>query len=283
MVHNPIPFTDFGGQGQTLHFLHANGYPPACYFPLVKSLKANFHIIAMHQRPLWNEGTPEDVKDWKPLTLDFLRFLTKEATNPIIAVGHSVGGIVVLRAALLEPHRFRAIVLIDPVLFPPITIILWNLVRLLGLSWMLHPMIPAAVKRRRRFDNLDLVYRGYRSRNIFRNFSDENLRTYIRGITQPANDGDYELVYSPEWEAQIYHTGVWRDLEIWRRLKHLQPPALFIRGAETDTFSRKSAVRVKRNIPDARVEIIPHSGHLVPLERPEEVADLITSFSKELA
>jgi pimeloyl-ACP methyl ester carboxylesterase len=217
------------------------------------------------------------------LAKDYLRFISENETDKVIAVGHSVGAINILRAAFLEPNKFRAIVLIEPVLFPPTFILLWNLVRLTGLGRTLHPMIPAALKRRRKFDNLEMVFRGYRGRKIFRNFSDESLNAYIRGITRPSPDHGYELIYSPEWEAHIYHTGVWRDLEIWRGLKKLKVPSLFIQGADTDTFKDKSARRVNKITPGVRVEKIYNAGHLVPLERPGEVANLILSFSKELS
>ena len=36
----------------------------------------------------------------------------------MIGMGHSIGAIVTLRAALREPTLFRALVLIDPVLLP---------------------------------------------------------------------------------------------------------------------------------------------------------------------
>jgi pimeloyl-ACP methyl ester carboxylesterase len=283
MTHPPIPFTDFGGQGSPLYFVHANGYPPACYTPLTELLKRDFQILGMHLRPLWPQESPEGIHDWRPLADDFLQFLSDHGTAPVIAVGHSVGSIVALRAALLEPHRFRALVLIDPVLFPPYMILVWNLVRALGLGWKLHPMIPSAQGRRREFDNLNLVFRGYRRRNVFRNFSDEGLRAYIEGITRPRATGGYEMVYSPEWEARIYYTGVSRDLELWRGLKTLQVRALFIRGAESNTFWRNASARVKRINPGIRIQTIKNAGHLVPMERPAEVASLIMSFSKELA
>ena len=73
----------------------------------------------MVQRPLWPDSRPEDIEDWRPLTDDFLHFLDAHQTAPIACVGHSMGGIALLRAALREPERFKAIVLLDPVLFPP--------------------------------------------------------------------------------------------------------------------------------------------------------------------
>ena len=33
-----IPSIDFGGNGEELVFLHANGYPPECYRPLLTRL-----------------------------------------------------------------------------------------------------------------------------------------------------------------------------------------------------------------------------------------------------
>ncbi len=154
-IPSVIPYTDFDGQGPELFFLHANGYPPACYTPLFARLRSGFHITGMHLRPLWQAEQPGNLEDWRLLSSDFIQFITERGSPPLIAVGHSVGGMVALRAALLEPRLFRAMVLIDPVLFPPAIIRLWNLVRALGLGWKLHPMIAGAQNRRREFKDLD--------------------------------------------------------------------------------------------------------------------------------
>ena len=269
---------DLGGNGPPLHFLHANGYPPACYKSLLELLKRDFHVFGMLLRPLWPDSNPGDIKDWNPFSDDLLRFLSSHETAPVIGVGHSIGAIVTLRAALREPGKFRALVLIDPVLFPPRRLISWNFIRAMGLGHRLHPMIAGSLKRRRTFDDLDTVFRGYRNREIFRYMSDENLRIYIEGITRPTN-GRYELVFSPEWETRIYFTGL-RDFDLWRDLPKLQVPTLFIRGAETDTFWEEAAKLVKRKQPRAKMETLERSTHLLPLERPKEVFDIIHSFLK---
>jgi pimeloyl-ACP methyl ester carboxylesterase len=282
MSKTSIPFTDFGGTGAPLHFLHANGYPPACYDPLFRLLQPHFQVFGMHLRPLWPESAPEGLRDWHPLADDLLRFLSDREAGPVMGVGHSIGGIVTLRAALREPHRFGALVLIDPVLFPPYFIIFWNLMRATGLGWKVHPKISGALNRRRRFDNLDIVFRGYRRRDVFRNFSDESLRAYIAGMTRPHADGGYELIQSPEWEALIYYTGIWRDLDLWRGLKTLSVPTLIIRGARSDTFWAKTADRVQRANPKVRTEAVEDAGHLVPLEFPEQVSRIIMDFTNRI-
>ena len=274
-----IPHFELNNADQPLHFLHANGYPPNCYKPLLDLLQTNYHLFGILLRPLWEDSKPEEVNDWHIFSDDLLRFLSEYNTDPVIGVGHSIGATVTLRAALHDPGKFRALVLIEPVLFPAGRMISWNFVRAIGLGNRLHPKIPAALKRRKYFDDLDLVFRGYRSRNVFRYMSDENLQAYIEGMTRPSANGSYELQFSPEWEARIYFTGL-RDFDIWRDLPKLKVPTLFIRGAETDTFWEQAANLVKRKQPKARVETLEKSTHLIPLERPKEVFESIQSFLK---
>lgn len=275
-----ISYFDYSGTGIPLHFLHANGYPPECYKPLLDLLQTQYHVFGMTLRPLWENARAEDLQDWKPLSDDLLRFLTARQLDPVIGVGHSVGGIVTLRAALLEPDKFRALILLDPVLFVPSFIALWNFIRAIGLGNKLHPKIQGALKRRRDFDNLDLVFRGYRSRDVFKYVSDENLRAYIAGIAKQTPEGKYTLRYSPEWEAQIYLTGV-RDFDLWRNLPKLKIPTLIIRGAETDTFRKDTAKLVVQKNPQIHIHTLAKTSHILPLEKPQEVFESINKFIKE--
>lgn len=231
-------------------------------------------------RPLWKDSKPRKIQTWKPFSDDLLQFLASTVREPVVGVGHSIGAMVTLRAALRDPGRFLALVLIDPVLFVPQFILKWGLVRMLGLGDLLHPLIPGTKKRRRRFDDLDKAFVGYRTRHVFRYMSNENLRIFIEGITQPSPDGGYDLVYSPEWEAQIYRTGM-HDFDIWRGLPRLEIPTLFIRGAETDTFLEVAARLVQMKQPKARVETLEKSTHILPLERPREVFEIMQSFLNE--
>lgn len=272
-----IPNFDYGGEGAPLHFIHANGYPPECYKPLLDLLQTQYHVFGMKLRPLWPDAKIEDINDWHPLTDDLLRFLTSGGHAPVIGVGHSIGGIVTLRAALRDPSKFRALILLDPVLFMPSFLIGWNIIRAIGLGQKLHPLIAASRRRRRTFNDLESVFRGYRNRSIFKYMSDENLRQYINGIVKTKPDGGYELIYSPEWESHIYLTGL-RDFDLWRGLPKLEVPTLIIRGAETDTFLEKNANLVKKKNQKIQIVTLEKSTHLLPLERPQEVSAIVKDF-----
>ncbi|MCB0103370.1 MAG: alpha/beta hydrolase [Anaerolineales bacterium] len=268
---------DLGGNGTPLHFLHANGYPPECYQPLFEHLQTQYHVFGMKLRPLWDDTKPEEIKDWHPLSDDLLRFLSDRETAPVIGIGHSIGAVVTLRAALRNPGKFRALVLIDPVLFVPSFMINWHIIRVLGLGERLHPLIQGAKKRRRTFNDLETIFRGYRSRKVFQYMNDENLKIYIAGITKEKTDGGYELVYSPEWEAQIYRTGM-HDFDIMRDLPKLEVPTLIICGAETDTFLESMARLVKKKNSKIQIHTLERSTHLLPLEYPQEIATITKSF-----
>ena len=280
---SPIPYFDLGGNGQPLHFLHANGFPPDCYKPLFELLKTEYHVFGMLLRALWGNARMEDVNDWVPFSSDLLQFLGADnvwnqgKTEPVIGIGHSVGAVTTLRAALRDPGKFRALILLDPVLFIPKHMVAWKIQRARDPN--ANPLIQGALRRRREFKDLESVFNAYRERENFRYMTDENLRIYIAGITKPSATGGYELVFSPDWEAHVYFTSL-QDFDIWNSLMHLNVPTLFIRGAETDTFLEEAATLVKQKQPKVRVEALEKSTHLLPLERPQQVFDIIQSFLK---
>src|SRR5574342_103278 len=77
-----IPSVEYGGVGETVYFLHANGYPPDCYRPLLVRLAERYRVRAMLQRPLWASSDPQEIEDWIPLSDDLLRFLDQDHAVP---------------------------------------------------------------------------------------------------------------------------------------------------------------------------------------------------------
>ncbi len=275
---NGIPFLGNGDAGALVVFLHANGFPPACYEPLLERLAQHYQVEAMLQRPLWTEARPEALSDWHLLSRDLLKFLDGQGSQRVIAVGHSMGAIAALRAALWAPERFSALVLLEPVLLPRHLLLEWTVVRGLGLGNRVHPLIPGAMRRQRTFEDLGAAFQRYRSRPVFRYFSDHALRAYIAGMTQPAPEGLFRLAYSPEWEARIYFSGGWNDWDLWQGISRLSVPTLMVRGAESDTLRESVTREVKRRNRQVRIAVLEGATHLLPLERPEATVELIGEF-----
>ena len=273
-----IPYIDFGGSGPALHFAHANGYPPQAYTPFIETLTPRYHASAMLSRPLWPDCPPNGLRDWSPLADDLLQFLEERGEKSVIGVGHSLGGVVTLMAALRRPELFRALVLIDPVLLPYSILFPWTLFYMLGVADRLHPLVPGALRRRRVFESVDTMYTHYRRKPIFSRIDDRGLRAYVEALARPRPDGQVELAYSPEWEAKIYMTGPVYEWKLWPQLKALRPPLLIVRGEQTDTFFPAAARMVKQRLPQTVIHTVPGTGHLLPMEKPEEVGAVIHEF-----
>ncbi len=274
-----LPHDDFDGEGQPLHFAHANGFPPRAYRPLLEILAGRQRVQAMHLRPLWPDADPRQLPSWSPLSDDLLQFLeTTEPEEPWIGIGHSLGAVVTLRAALRQPARFRALILVDPVLtWPWFRLAAWMLLRS-GAGPRVHRLARGALRRRTVFPDLETMFSNYRRKAVFRKMSDSALRTYVEAVSRQNADGRVHLIYPPEWEARIYLTAYIADGDIWDSIQLLKIPLLIVRGEHSDTFARPVATALTTRAVAARSVEVPDSTHLLPLERPVELAHQIQVF-----
>ncbi len=275
-----IPVVNFSGSGLPLHFTHANGYTPAAYTPLIETLTPRYRVFSMLLRPLWPEHAqgPNGVKDWSPLADDLITFLDQLGEKNVIGVGHSIGGVITLLAALRRPELFRAVVMIDPVLFPPGFLLAWTVIDKLGLTRHIHPLIATTLRRQRVFESTDAMYDSYRRKAVFSRIDDRNLRTCVEALVRPRSDGQVELIYSPEWEARLYLVGPQVDWQLWKELHTLRPPALIVRGGDVEPGWPDGMGAVKQRLPHAAIHSVAGAGHLVPLEKPGEVGAVTRDF-----
>jgi pimeloyl-ACP methyl ester carboxylesterase len=267
---------DFGGTGPLLHFANANGYPPAAYTPLFAALTPRYHVIAMRSRPLVPGANPAALRDWSVLADELIAFLDGQGARGGVGVGHSLGAVTTVLAALRRPELFSAVVAIEPVFFSPLRLTIYDVFRRLGQVDRVHPLIAGARRRRRAFASKEEMFGRFRKATVFRRLDDAALRAYVEAAAAPSPDGQgVTLAISPEWEAAIYATGPYN---LWRELSKLKPPLLVIRGAESDTFDRGAVKALQARLPEAQVINIPGTGHLVPMEKPEVVGKAIVEF-----
>lgn len=273
---------DFGGSGPVLHFANANGYPPAAYTPLFAGLTPRYHVLAMRSRPLQPGADPAALRGWPELADELIAFLDQQGAarsgdaGGWVGVGHSLGAVLTVSAALRRPELFRAIVAIEPVFLNPLKMAAYDIFRGLGLAGRVHPLVAGARRRRRMFANAEEMYVHYRQAPVFNRLDDHALRVYVDAAVRPRADGQaVDLVVTPEWEAQVYTTG---PFNLWRQLTQLSVPMLVILGAESNTFDQGAVKALRRRLPQARLVEVPGAGHLVPLEQPAEVAGLILEF-----
>lgn len=255
----------------TLHIAHANGFPPEVYREMVMPLLGDYRVVALPARPLWEPPPPpEDFSGWQVMADDLIAGIEAHGLGPVIGVGHSMGATTTLIASTKRPDLFRALVLLDPVLFPDISDAFDQ-----DLNF---PLVEGALRRRREWESREAAFERFNGRGLFQNWSEAAVWAYIDGLTRPAANGGIELRYSPEWEARIYQTALHSTHRWWEWVKTLSVPALTIQGQETDTFINDSVVLWKQTRPDLEVICIPAVGHLFPIEAPQQVAAYIQTF-----
>ncbi|MFX1435562.1 MAG: alpha/beta fold hydrolase, partial [Promethearchaeota archaeon] len=64
------------------------------------------------------------------------------------------------------------------------------------------------------------------------------------------------------------------------QLKNIENPSLIIDGEKEQLYPLKAIQEMADAIPDARLEVIPGGTHLVLMEKPKLVNQLIVSFLK---
>lgn len=269
-----FPVHEFGGEGPALHLAPANGFPPGTYRALAETLTGSYRVFALPSRPLWPGSRPEDAPTWHSLAGDLLAGLDTLGLSGVVGVGHSLGGVLTLWAAIERPELFRAVVLIDPVLLPPAWLRGLRLLRLLGLGHR-QPLVQGALRRRRTWPDRQACFEHYRGKALFARWSDAVLGDYVAAGTLPRRDGVVELAYPPEWEAHIFAT---TPLDIWRDVPRLQVPVGVLRGEHSETFLPQAQARLARLVPQAQCVSIGGTGHLLPMEQPAATGAAILDF-----
>jgi pimeloyl-ACP methyl ester carboxylesterase len=194
--------------------------------------------------------------------------------EPVYGVGHSLGGYLNYLAAVRRPELFRAIVLLDAPIIGPFRGGMLGVTKRLGI---VDRVTPAGATRDRRssWPSRAAARAHFRSRPLFRDFSDDALDDYVNhGLVEEG--GLLRLKIDPAVEYQIYRT---IPHDMMRHLAQLRVPAAFIGGARSDVVRR---VRLARMKPKFRMYKVP-GGHLFPFERPREAATSIVRALDELA
>lgn len=276
------PLIDLGGQGPPIVLFPANGFPPETYRPAVAPLLGRFRVVSLPPRALWDDAGPasEGPGSWRTLAEDLLEGMRRHSLSPVIAIGHSFGAVAVLLAAMREPARFRALLLLDPTILPPAVMAAFAAERQRGEAAS-RPLVQGALARRDRFPSEAEAFGYWRRRALFADWSDDMLWRYTRSMLRPAGEGGYRLSWRPEWEAHYYES-VFTDT--WEELARLDRglALLVIRGERSDTFLAEAAALFAAKVPWAEQRTLAGHGHLFPQSAPEETGRLLAEWLEVL-
>jgi pimeloyl-ACP methyl ester carboxylesterase len=213
--------------------------------------------------------------DWHLIADDLIHLFDKHGWEQVIGMGHSLGAVATMYAAVKRPSLFRALVLIDPVFLLP------EILRLAATYPERAndlPLVQGAQRRRTRWPSRQAAFDRFRSKAIFARWSDEALWDYVNHALREEGD-EVVLAFPADWEARIYAIP---PQAVWETLPQIIQPTLALRAADSDTIYPAAWQLWQQKQPQATFIEIENVGHMLTMERPLPVAETILNWLQEV-
>jgi len=254
---------------ETIYFVHGNGFPGMSYRKLFTRLKEyDYDVYALDK--IGHKNSYPITQNW-PFLVDELIEQIQTLAYPVIAVGHSMGGVLNLMASVRRPDLFKAVITLDSFFISKLKLKMLHIAKYLGLIDYCTP--GKRTKNRRVFWENEREMRQYfQSRAFFQQLDPECLEDYIQYGVQRTKTG-CSLTFDREREYQIYAT-LPHDFSVFQqRNSALKVPGALIYGKQSEILS-SADIRSAEKLYHLRCFPIVGS-HMFPLEHPIETADKI--------
>jgi pimeloyl-ACP methyl ester carboxylesterase len=184
-----------------LHFSHGNSYPGGSYRQLLDALRDEFNVHAVDM--LGHDPAYPVGDGWQGL-VDELVAQLEGYGEPVILVGHSLGGILSMMVAWQRPELARCVVMLDSPVVAGWRALLWRLAKLRGYA---SRFSPARFSERRRnvWPSAQAAYDHFISKPIFAAWAPGVLADYLAVGLAPHPDG-VQLRFSRDVETEIYNS-----------------------------------------------------------------------------
>jgi pimeloyl-ACP methyl ester carboxylesterase len=252
-----------------LHFSHANGFPAGCYSTLLSYLSDDFDIGVI-DRIGHNSDYPV-TNNWSELVKQLIHYFEQTYSQPVYAVGHSLGGVLSMMVAAQRPDLVKGLIMLDAPFLTAFEAHGIALVKRLGLMDKVTPA-GRTLGRKEEWDSVEHASQYFSEKRLFQAFDKRCLDDYVNHGTQPLENGGRSLHFKAETEISIYRT-IPHNLH---HTKRLSMPSAVIAGTSSDVFKRHHETKVKRQL-GMDVSWV-EGGHMFPLEKPEVTVELIKNY-----
>jgi pimeloyl-ACP methyl ester carboxylesterase len=262
----------------TLHFLPGNGFCGGVYWPFLKQFltgratPAGGYGLFLHD--IEGHGDSDAPAHFSGIGAVARRvpLVAQEQGlrdgRPLVGMGHSFGAALTLKVAADNPGLFQALVLLDPIVFPPP---MWFVSRAMA-ALNVHPMAKAARKRRREWASREDVIERLRGRGIYKGWTEEALQCFAEHATHD-EAGQRVLSCPPGLEAEIYE----RPVYPWPSFRNVQVPILFLYGKGSYPIFEPASRLARRANPRVEVASVP-GHHCFMLEDPADAHQAVAAF-----
>ena len=245
-----------------LFFLHGLGGDVDAW-RLVRDplLTRGFSTIAMDLRGHGYSGHPTSTSAYKMelLLRDILAVLEAEQVEKVVMVGHSGGAVLALRFTLQHPSKLAGLVLLAGSYAPP------HYLRSHVLRHISNTLIatgawlsPKATAPWHSPYPVGKHHKEYEMRGLVRTIYHNSLRSYLLILQQLA------------------------DVNLKDDLGRITAPTLIVAGEKDGIYPVTLSHYMHERIAGSTLAIVKNANHVLILNNPREVVDLIIPFAKEL-
>jgi pimeloyl-ACP methyl ester carboxylesterase len=247
--------------------LHGGAVSARGWGPCAAMLGHAYRLIALDMRGHGDSEWPRDGLATHDMMADDLRGLIAELRldRPAI-VGHSVGGLLLMRLMVHSPGLLRGAMLVD--VGPETEYQGWQ------------PRTEVSEVRGRLYDDLE----EFVSRNASRlNRTEQQVRRYAHHEFMQRADGRFQPKYDPRHPMGGPEPATMPGLPGLADLAGVDLPVALVRGGDSWFLTQEAAERLAQTLPGCRFDVVPGTQHLVYEENPRAMAELIERFVESLA
>ena len=247
-----------------LHFAHANSFPAGTYRQFFTYLRQSYEVQALEMH---GHDPQFPVCDgWPHLVRELEQELRSRYQEPVILVGHSLGGMLAAMLGATQPQLVRCVVLLDSPLVAGWRASSWRLVKALGQGDRFSPA-QFSHKRREVWPDIEAAFAHFVAKPLFACWPKQVLRDYLNAGLVPHEQG-VTLRFTRETETAIYRA---LPHHFGSLLKRPYPVPIGFVGGDNSNECRQAGLQATRRLVGCNFTQIP-GGHLFPMENPAQAA-----------
>lgn len=264
-----LQYLHWPGDGPAVIMLHATGFLPWLWHPIARELGGTYRVIAPYFCDHRAFDPEEGGLSWLVIAEDLAVFMRRLDLEDPLVVGHSMGATVACIAEALHGPIASRMALIEPIFLP-------SQFYEVDLTVEQHPLASKSIRRRNRWESEEEARDYLSGKPLFMRWDREMLDLYLRhGMTEAEGDA-LELSCHPRREAALFMGGM--AVDPWTLLEKISCPVLLIEGGESENRLVIDLRRAASIMSAAELRTVDGAGHLVPMEKPREVLELLREF-----
>ena len=268
-----LPFLYYEGGAPQILFAHATGFLPWLWHPIIDDLKPPKEAWAPYICNYRDCDPESGGLPWDVIARDIISFCSAQNIRNNLAVGHSMGATVIAIAAALFGLHPRGMILIEPIFLP-------EEFYAMDIKLKDHPLASQSIKRKNSWKDETAALEYLKSKSLFAGWDEEMLQFYVKYGMEKKAEGELKLTCAPRNEAALFMGG--KSTNPWPLLKELTCPVLILEGEKSANREFIDLKKATSLLTDGRYKLIPDAGHLIPMEKPKEIAKIIEEFMAEV-